>query len=178
MLYFQPAEPSQIFLLAQRHIGYMTSKGILELELPDLSATDRCATQLAQTLQPGTCIYFNGNLGAGKTTFIRALLRSLGITGTIKSPTFALVETYNLPAFDINHFDLYRLDDPQELEHLGIRDYAASNAVCVFEWAEKGVGKIPAADLEISLEIAGEGRHATFIAHSALGTEVLAHIKG
>lgn len=145
----------------------------LRLNLPDITATQELASSLAKKLAPGLCIYLHGDLGAGKTTFVRALLTSLGVTGAIKSPTYTLVESYDLNDTQIYHFDLYRIADPSELEYIGIRDYALANAVCIFEWADKGLGMIPAADIEITLQFTEPGRNVVLLADTTLGLEVL-----
>jgi tRNA threonylcarbamoyladenosine biosynthesis protein TsaE len=132
----------------------------LTITLPDLQATITLGSNIANALTPGTCIYINGELGVGKTTLVRAILQALGVTGHIKSPTFALVEEYECEKFQLYHFDLYRLNDAAELENLGIRDYASSDAVLIFEWAEKGGTQIPAADLQIDMHLGADGRYA------------------
>lgn len=109
--------------------------------------------QLAKQLKPGQLIYLRGNLGAGKTTLVRGILHGLGYQNKVKSPTFTLVEPYEFAAFNLYHFDLYRLEDSHELEALGFRDYVNPNSICLIEWPEKAVDFLPAADLDIHLEI-------------------------
>ncbi len=138
------------------------------MPLPDLAATAELASRLAKLLKPGLVIYLQGELGAGKTTLVRDILAALGHKGITKSPTYTLVETYDLGALRVNHFDLYRLSDPSELEFIGIRDYVGSSSVCIFEWPQKGAGHIPAADIEITLELHGNSRKAVIRASTSI----------
>ncbi len=129
--------------------------------LADSHATEQAGRVLASVAQPHHLIFLEGTLGAGKTTLVRGFLHALGHQGAVKSPTYTLVEPYALPTARIQqvyHFDLYRLGDPEELEYLGFRDYLDSHAVCLVEWAEKGIGFLPAAHLCVHLEYANEGR--------------------
>lgn len=114
-------------------------------------------------------VTLNGPLGAGKTTFVRGLLRALGHAGTVKSPTFTLVEPYELHGRRFFHFDLYRLKEPGELEFLGIRDYLAGPDLCVVEWAERAKGLLPAPDVAVMIAPANNGRSVTVTAHTPRG---------
>ena len=100
-------------------------------------------------------VYLAGELGTGKTTLVRGFLRAAGVNGTIRSPTFTLVEEYRIGAATVGHYDLYRLSDPEELEFLGLRDHLAADALLFFEWPERGAGVLPRPDLDIRFEYAG-----------------------
>ena len=113
---------------------------------------------LAGCLNGGALITMKGNLGAGKTVFCRGVLRGLGYEGKVKSPTFTLVEPYELNWGQIFHFDLYRLSDPDELEYIGIEDYLQGEHLCLVEWPERGLGSLPRADVSVEIEITGDER--------------------
>ncbi len=121
-------------------------------------------------LRRGT-VYLAGELGAGKTTLVRGFLRAAGVTGTVRSPTFTLVEEYRIGAMNVSHYDLYRLSDPEELELLGLRDHLAGDSLCFFEWPERGAGVLPDPWLEIRLEHAAGGEAAGARRVSCTGSE-------
>jgi tRNA threonylcarbamoyladenosine biosynthesis protein TsaE len=102
-------------------------------------------------------VYLSGELGAGKSTFARGALRALGARGPIKSPSYTLLETYELPAVNAVHLDLYRLVDPAELEHLGLADYHRPGFLWLVEWPERGVGRLPAPDLQLEFSMTDAG---------------------
>ena len=135
--------------------------------------TERLGAALAPQLRAGLVLFLHGNLGAGKTTFVRGLLRGLGHHEAVKSPTYTLVEPYQLAGHRIFHFDLYRLKDPEELEFLGIRDYLEGNSICLVEWAERGAGLLPAPDLDITIERQEEGRVLRYTSHTEDGAVLL-----
>lgn len=131
---------------------------MIELPLESAQATEDLGARLARFVTPGCVLYLRGELGAGKTTLVRGLLRALGHEGSVKSPTFTLVEPYEIDDKRIFHLDLYRLAGAEELEFIGIRDFLAENSIIVVEWPERGQGALPAADLDVAIAYAGEGR--------------------
>ena len=129
----------------------------LQLVWPDEAATQAFARTLAgQAGLAHAFITLHGDLGAGKTTLVRHLLQALGVDGRIKSPTYAIVESYELPGFGVWHFDFYRFNDPQEWEDAGFRDIFASPGLKLAEWPQKAAGLLPAADLDIAIATESE----------------------
>jgi tRNA threonylcarbamoyladenosine biosynthesis protein TsaE len=146
----------------------------LKVELPNERATLALGAVLATTLEPGLTIYLRGELGAGKTTVIRGLLRALGHQGIVRSPTYTLVEVYELSRLHLHHFDFYRFRDPREWIDAGFRESFNGANVSLIEWPEKAAGSVPPADVEITLEPSGSGRNASFISNSLAGQKCLA----
>lgn len=122
--------------------------------------TEALGAALWQALPDKCLLFLHGELGAGKTTLVRGLLRAAGHRGTVKSPTYTLVEEYEIDGRRLFHFDLYRLEDPEELEWMGIDDYLQQDALCCIEWPEQGQGVLPPADIEIRLQYAQQQRVA------------------
>ena len=144
--------------------------------LPDESATLAFGEKLASGLQPGLFIGLSGELGSGKTTLVRGILRGLGYQRKVKSPTYTLVELYKLSRLDLYHFDLYRFKDGRELLEAGFRDNFDSRNVCVVEWPERALDLLPGADLSVSLVEEGNGRRVIIVAHTDSGKNCLAGI--
>ena len=144
------------------------------LALPDEDATLALGAALAPHLVPGLVVTLRGELGAGKTTLVRGLLRALGHAGRVKSPTYTLVELYEVSRLHLYHFDFYRFHDPKEWIDAGFRDTFNGRNVCLIEWPERAQGQLPAADLDISLAVTEPGRRATLAACSPAGEKLLA----
>ncbi|MCA1325156.1 tRNA (adenosine(37)-N6)-threonylcarbamoyltransferase complex ATPase subunit type 1 TsaE [Herbaspirillum sp. alder98] len=152
-----------------------------QLHLPDEAATVRLGADLAQALTPGLVLYLHGDLGAGKTTFTRALLHAAGYQGRVKSPTYTLAEPYEVKLAErmvtVIHFDLYRMASPEEFLDAGFREHFNENTICVIEWPEKGDPVLPAPDIKLTLVLAAHGRDVELCALSDKGLECLARLK-
>jgi tRNA threonylcarbamoyladenosine biosynthesis protein TsaE len=148
---------------------------MMRLQLRDPDATEALGQALAATQIMPAVVYLHGDLGAGKSTLARAWLRALGVTGTIRSPTYTLVERYPLPGGgEALHLDLYRIGGAGELEFLALDD--AAGALWLVEWPERGGGALPAADLQIDLAVAGTGRAAALSGLTLAGRDWLARL--
>ena len=145
--------------------------GPTRLPLASEKATLALGAALAAGALPGRVLFLSGDLGAGKTTLVRGLLRALGWAGRVKSPTYALVELYALSRLNLYHFDFYRFKDREEWVSSGFREHFNPESLCIVEWPEMAEGLLPLPDLHITLEIPGPGRRAAFIAHTQAGRE-------
>lgn len=151
-----------------------------QFNLPDSDATVCLGAAFAHSVLqhqdsiPGLVVFLEGTLGAGKTTFCRGVLQALGHSGAVKSPTYTLVEPYNLVKIAVYHFDLYRLSDPEELEYMGVRDYFDRESLCLVEWSERGRGILPEPDLKIEIDVSGTGRLVRMHGESDAGEIVIA----
>lgn len=143
------------------------------LTLPDEAATLALGRALAAEARGGRVLYLDGDLGAGKTTLARGLLRALGWTAAVKSPTYTLVELYELSSLNLYHFDLYRFNDPTEWLTAGLADLLDERALAIIEWPERALAFLPPPDLEIRLDTEGNGRRATLTPRRASGEQWL-----
>jgi tRNA threonylcarbamoyladenosine biosynthesis protein TsaE len=144
--------------------------------LPAEADTLALGAELARATEPGMVIYLRGDLGSGKTTLARGLLRGLGYTGRVKSPTFTLVEAYKFSRLYLYHFDFYRFEDPRELLDAGFEEYFGDGVLCLIEWPEKASG-LPAADVDIHLEASGAGRAVELRAGTEAGRTCLERLQ-
>jgi tRNA threonylcarbamoyladenosine biosynthesis protein TsaE len=141
--------------------------------VPDEQTMDALGQRLARSAKRPGVIYLQGDLGTGKTTLVRGLLRGFGYHGKVKSPTYTLVEPYPIDHLTVYHLDLYRLGSPEELEWIGIRDLMAEAALLLIEWPARGEGMLPPADLVITLRYQGEGRELQFRALTKEGERMV-----
>lgn len=146
---------------------------IRTFDLPDETATEAMAIRLAQVISAPLVLGLQGEIGAGKTTLIRAMLRALGVSGAIKSPTYALVESYTIKDLHIHHFDLYRIQEDEELDYIGFRDYFISPSICCIEWPERIQKGLDCIDMQLVLTMKGTGRALQIQAISEKGCHVL-----
>ena len=145
--------------------------------IADEAATYSLMTDVAAVIEPGDVITLSGDLGAGKTTFARALLTALGVGERVKSPTYSLIESYRAGALDAHHLDLYRIADPGELEWLGLGDLFGGSPLVVVEWPERGGDALPTPDLVLRLDHAGSRRELSGEAKSARGEALLGALR-
>jgi len=154
-----------------------TTINTLTYNLSNAEATIAMGNLLAkivqQDLKQGIVVYLHGDLGAGKTTLTRGFVQGMGHLGNVKSPTYTLVEPYELNKWNVYHFDLYRLADPEELEYMGIRDYFGNNNCCFIEWPEKGQGFLPKPDLIINIDYIDTQRSISFESKTSLSELML-----
>jgi len=145
----------------------------ITLELENEAATLAAGGRLANCIVAGLTIYLHGDLGAGKTTFVRGLLHHLGYIGKVKSPTYTLIEPYVVSGLQLYHFDLYRFIDPQEWDAAGFRDYFNPQSVCVVEWPERAGNLLPKADIDIHLSPHNQGRQLRLSSNTDAGKRCL-----
>ncbi len=145
----------------------------MKLEIQGEASQEALGGRLASQLYPPMVVYLEGDLGTGKTTLTRGVLRGLGHSGSVRSPTYTLLEPYDLGFLHFYHLDLYRLGDPEELEYLGLRDLLGLDSVLFVEWPHKGGSGLPPSDLEIRLEYEGSGRSLDLVPFSPAGQELV-----
>lgn len=150
---------------------------LYRLSLATEQQTEHLGQLIADNLSVPMVVYLKGDLGAGKTRLTRAILHRLGHSGNVKSPTYTLVEPYDLDIGQVYHFDLYRLADPTELDFMGIRDYFTDKTLAFVEWPEKGKGMLEPADVIITLDFDGSGRKAQLAGISTRGGKFLQKLK-
>ena len=153
------------------------SLAAVRLEVADEVETIALGRRVSKFIKSGLVVTLQGDLGAGKTTLSRGILQGLGHIGNVKSPTYTLVEPYELELGSVYHFDLYRIVDAEELEYMGFADYLSDAALCLLEWPERGEGFLPVADVGISIEQSGEGRCVTLKAQSKAGLELVQQLE-
>jgi len=151
----------------------MSELAVHDCRVSDESAMVALGEALGYALSAGTIVFLEGELGMGKTTLARGVLRAFGHSGAVKSPTYTLVEPYQVDGATLFHFDLYRLGDPEELEFMGIRDYFDGGSIALLEWPERGAGYLPVPDLIVSINLSGNGRSLRFAAVTERGVECL-----
>jgi tRNA threonylcarbamoyladenosine biosynthesis protein TsaE len=142
-------------------------------QVADAVAMEMLGARLARCVGNGLMVHLQGELGTGKTTLVRGFLRELGHSGSVRSPTYTLVEPYELRARRVYHLDLYRLGDPEELEWIGIRDLLDGDSIALVEWPERGRDVLPPADLEVVIEYRNSGRQVLVVGRSAFGERVV-----
>jgi tRNA threonylcarbamoyladenosine biosynthesis protein TsaE len=149
----------------------------IDISLPDAAATAALGAALAPGASAGRVLHLRGDLGAGKSTLVRGLLRALGYAGRVKSPTYTLVEAYEVSSLHFYHFDFYRFKDRSEWLSSGFREYFDPRTFCVVEWPEKAGELLGPPDLDVLLQFSGEGRKASLEARSAAGASWLSSLR-
>ncbi len=144
-----------------------------KFNIGDASAMEALGRSLASACPPSSKLFLQGDLGSGKTTLSRGFLYGLGYQGIVRSPTYTLVESYKLVDLEVFHFDLYRLNNPQELESLGIRDYFSGEGICLVEWPEKGAVLLGLPDIHIHIQYDDKRRKVHLEAKTSLGKEII-----
>ena len=156
------------------HDAYLTNQ--LTLALPAEADTLAIGARLAAQLKPGMVLWLEGDLGAGKTTLVRGLLRAAGEAGVVKSPTYTLVEVHAVSGLNFYHFDFYRFNQSEEYLEAGLDEYFTGGGICLVEWPDKAAPYLPSADLRIELSVVGEARTITLSAGSERGRTCLAGV--
>ncbi len=144
-----------------------------QLDIIDAPAMEALGQKLASLCPPGCKLFLQGELGAGKTTLVRGFLRGHGYEGIVKSPTYTLVEPYQLNDLEIYHFDLYRINNPEELESIGIRDYFSGSGICLLEWPEKGATLLGSPDIFIQIQYQDDQRKVSLEAKTSAGKDII-----
>ncbi|MCU7813224.1 MAG: tRNA (adenosine(37)-N6)-threonylcarbamoyltransferase complex ATPase subunit type 1 TsaE [Candidatus Thiodiazotropha sp. (ex Notomyrtea botanica)] len=150
---------------------------MLELEVVGEKRQETLGHVLAELIDTPCILYLEGDLGAGKTTLARGLLRGLGYDGRVKSPTYTLLEPYELADVSCHHFDLYRLADPEELTFLGIEDLLHDDSIFLVEWPERGKGVLPPADCVLQIRYLGDRRQVSLIPASEKGVQLINNLQ-
>lgn len=146
---------------------------LFEKDVYGEESMESLGASLANALKGGAVVYLEGDLGMGKTTIVRGILRGLGYEGPVKSPTYTIVEPYDFVGLEVFHFDLYRVTNAEELEYMGIRDYFSEASLCLIEWAEMGAGVLPEADVVVSLALLPQGRKVSITSNTEKGNSAL-----
>lgn len=154
----------------------MSETAIHCIDLPDEEATLYLGARLGRALAAGVSLWLEGDLGAGKTTLTRGVLRELGFVGRVKSPTYTLVELYELSRFNLYHFDLYRFNDPDEWEDAGFREYFNATSICFVEWPSKAGGRLPQPDLRLRFTFLDAGRRVCIEALTEAGSACMGRL--
>lgn len=155
------------------NVNFYMNDFSIKLKIPNEQSMLMFGAKLARVCDDAAIIFLNGQLGAGKTTLTRGFLQGLGYKGHVKSPTYTLVESYQLDHHKVYHFDFYRLRDPHELEYMGIQDYFDSKTICLIEWPDYGKGMLPQPDLSCDIDLNSKERIVKLVPHSEHGTSIL-----